>query len=237
MSFDSTAGRATFDKKLGRPQQAKSVLESGDTSDADTREKPHSRFHRSEESVRLATRLQSSATAGQLIVFTGTDEKDGIATVVTQVALAMVQAGVQPVLLIDANVHAPAIHNAFDISIEPGLAQLLEGTVTAEMAIKHVAIADLWVLPAGIRSDDSVGLFSSAAFSAFFSEIKKQFRFVIVNSPPILDHAESLVIAGRSDGVVMVVASGRRTRTDLRRIKEELDGVKAHLLGAVLSQS
>jgi capsular exopolysaccharide synthesis family protein len=190
----------------------------------------------SEDSIRLAARLQACAGDGRLIVFTGSHEKDGVATVATQVALALVQSGVRPVLLIDANLYVPSVHKTFDLTLEPGLAQLLDGTVGAESAIRDLNCDDLWVLPAGSRANDSSSLFSSAAFSEFFGAIRKQFRFVVVSSPPILDHAESVVIAGRSDGVVMVLAAGSRTRADLRRIKDELDGVRAHLLGAVISR-
>jgi len=237
---DAGVGHAALEKRQHNGDQIlelKTLPQNENARDASIPESSSSRFMVSEDSIRLAARLQASAADGQLIVFTGTHEDDGVATVATQVALAMVHAGVRPVLLIDANVHAPSIHKTFDIDIAPGLAQLLEGSSTIESVIHGLGEVDLWILPAGSRAHDSASLFSSAVFSRFFNEIKKQFRFVIVNSPPILDHAESVVIAGRSDGVVMVLAAGARTRTDLRKIKDELDGVKARLLGAVLSKT
>ena len=221
----------------GQSTELKPILESEKTGDAGMSQGSPSRFIISEDSVRLAARLQASAAAGQLIAFIGTHKKDEVATIATEVALAMVHAGVRPVLLIDGNVHTPSIHKTFNVAVAPGLAQFLEGRVNLEEIIQCSGEVDLWVLPAGNPSTNPVSLFSSVLFSALLTEIKKQFRCVIVNSPPILDHAESVIIASRSDGVVMVLAAGARTRTDLRKIKDELDGVKARLIGAVLSKS
>jgi capsular exopolysaccharide synthesis family protein len=235
---DAALGRAGLENRQDNAEQIrqKNPTAQNDLVKPVLNKNSAARFAVSEDSIRLAARLQASAGDGQLILFTGTHEKDGVSTVATQVALALVQSGVRPVLLIDANMYVPSIHKVFNLAPEPGLAQLLKGTVPAGGAVRDLSGDDLWVLPAGGRIKDSASLFSSAAFSEFFAAIRKQFRFVVVSSPPILDHAESVVIAGRSDGVVMVLAAGSRTRADLRRIKDELDGVKAHLLGAVLSR-
>jgi capsular exopolysaccharide synthesis family protein len=193
------------------------------------------KFPLSDDAVRIAIRLTASPHNERRIGFTGTANRDGVTTIAAQVALALVQLQPGPVLLIDANLRKPSLHELFGITREPGLFEVLTGVASLARTARPVGHRNLRVVPSGNDCPDLVGLFSSPAFSASLDSLIGEVGFVLLDMPPVIDCPEASIIASKCDGAIIVMAAGRRTRHQLMRVKQDLESVRAPVLGAVLS--
>jgi Mrp family chromosome partitioning ATPase len=72
--------------------------------------------------------------------------------------------------------------------------------------------------------------------SELLEHLKEQFEFVLIDSPPVLPVTDSVVMATKADGVLLVVRGGEWGRDVVRRALERLDAVRAPLLGVVLNR-
>jgi capsular exopolysaccharide synthesis family protein len=190
-----------------------------------------------DDGIVLGTRLKALlADAQRTLLFTGTAERDGVTTVAIQVALALAQMNEGDVLLVDAALRRPSLHETFDLSPAPGLSDVIVRKATLETAIHVSEFACLSVLPCGHSSVEPTSLLTSSGYADFLEDVRRGFRFILFDSSPVVTFPETALIAPRMDGVVLVAASGRRTRSEIREATQLLNGLRANLLGVALSQ-
>ena len=191
----------------------------------------------SEDAVRLAARLKASFTdSDKMILFTGAVEREGVSTVAAQVAIALAQMDLGPVLLLDANLHAPSLHASFKVEQIPGLSDLIEKKAILEEAIHSTQFSLLSILPVGSTTVNSLSLFSSAGCSLLMEALRERFRFVIIDSSPILKFVDTTLLTSRFDGVVIAIAAGERRQSEVFEVKRILDGLRANIIGIVLCE-
>lgn len=193
-----------------------------------------------EESLQIAARLKTSLSGdgplsgGRVLVFANARDRESVGTVAAQIAIATVKLGQRPVLLVDANRIRPSLGSVFKIREDPGLGEILAGTAMVKEAVRFSCLRGFALLPAG-RADATLG--TPWRTVALIERARKRFKLVVVISPPVLDSAAASVLASQSDGVVLVIAENRRSKSEIAEVKEILDGVKAKIIGAVLSQT
>ena len=108
---------------------------------------------------------------------------------------------------------------------------------TGASGVVSTTTPNLFLLPTGNAVVDFVSLLLSDECTHVMTSLKERFQFVIVNSPPITRYPESAVIASRSDGAVIALTVGKRTRSEVSEIKRALNGLKVPILGAVLCKN
>ncbi len=191
----------------------------------------------SEGALRAAVRLrQGLASGSQVVAFTGVEETDAAASLAAQISLALVQIEQTRVLLVDANVLRPKIHEWMQVPVSPGLCDLVGDSLDIHKAIHPSDVDRLFVLSVGNSAANLVSLFSSLQCEKVFRSLRQQFRYIIVNLPPVLLSPEGLVLASVTDGVVISLAAGRRRRDEVLRMKRELTALKTPILGAILAE-
>ena len=189
----------------------------------------------SEDGIRLGARLRASLTdSDRTLLFTGTAEGDGVTTVATRVARALARMNEGEILLVDGNLRRPRLHEIFEARPVPGLLDVLAGTAPLEASVRPSEIPSLSYLPAGTTDPDPVSLLTSTGFAKLMLELRGLFRFILVDSSPLLQFADTALIAPRTDGVVVVVAAGRRRRGAVREVTQVVGGLRAKLIGVVL---
>ena len=112
------------------------------------------------------------------------------------------------ILLVDANMHRPSIHRFFGIDVENGLAEIIERNADWNEMTKPVRDSNLKLITAGVSDRNPVDLLGSDRFKELVDEWKSQFRYVIFDSPAVLNYVEALSLAAVVDGVVLVVTLG-----------------------------
>lgn len=192
-------------------------------------------FHLSEDGVRLAVRLQGPIGQGmRLLLVTGLRDEDDASTVASQLALVMALMDQGPVLLMDASLRSPTLHEKFHAKRSPGLCEVISGSCSLAGALGATGVPGLSILPAGNADGVLTAQLLSEHSAALFRDVRQQFRLTIVAASPVLLHAQSALLASRTDGVVAVVTAGRARRSEVADVKRLLDGLNARLVGSVL---
>jgi capsular exopolysaccharide synthesis family protein len=193
-------------------------------------------FQISEDAIRLAARLKAALReSDKVLLFTGAVAGEGTSTVAMQVAFAFAQMDVGAVLLLDANLHAPSAHTTFQVPQSPGFTDLIEQQATPDHAIHPTEMSRLYVLPVGSTVVNALALFSALECTALLRTLAQRFRLIVIDSAPVLQSADTTLLVPHTDGVVLVIAAGERRHAEVLEIQRLLEGVKARLLGVVLS--
>lgn len=168
-----------------------------------------------------------------------TSPRDGAGKTLTSINLAIATATepTQTVLLVDADLRAPRIHEEFGFEQGPGLTEyLLDGRPIEEMLF-HPGLGRLIVLPGGRGTEQSAEILTSPRMIALGKELKHRYasRVVIFDLPPVLDRADVLAFSPQLDALLLVVEDGRTSEPDLREALQALKG-SAPILGTVLNK-
>jgi capsular exopolysaccharide synthesis family protein len=191
----------------------------------------------SEDAVRVAARLRTlHAQEHNTIAFTAVGDQDGSSSVAASVAVALAQMGQGGVLLIDANLRSPSLHGTFALPLSPGLAELIAGTAPADGALPASGVPGLDVLPAGDAGGQALPLLISPACADVLSGLRARYAYVLLDTPPLPAAGDAAVIAKHADGVVVALATGRRTHDELDEVRATLAGLAVPLSGVVLTE-
>jgi capsular exopolysaccharide synthesis family protein len=181
-----------------------------------------SRLYRMREGQPLQTVLISSAIPAE-----------GKTVVSTNLAYALVRQRGCRVLLIDADLRSPRVHTLLGAPGAPGLADYLQSSATEFEVTQRGGEEGFCFIPAGNHVTHPSELISSARMKHFLDRVRPAFDWIIIDSPPALPVADSSVLGGLVDGVLLVVrASSTPSEASLRACKELRD---AHILGVVLN--
>jgi capsular exopolysaccharide synthesis family protein len=169
------------------------------------------------------------------LVVTSASLSEGKTIVATNLAIAIAQTG-QRVLLIDADMRRPTLHRMFNLKRDPGLSNLLVGTIKATEVVQGSGIPNLWVLPSGHRPPNPPELLGSQRFKSMLASFAGHFDWVLLDAPPIMPVTDACVLANKTTGVLFVVGAERVSRQVVRRSLEQLGNVEAHVLGGILTR-
>ncbi|MBI2833505.1 MAG: polysaccharide biosynthesis tyrosine autokinase [Acidobacteria bacterium] len=186
-------------------------------------------------SVRTNVLFSSAGEGTKSIVVTSTGPGEGKTLMASNLAVAIAQAG-QRVLLIDADMRRPRIHDLFSIGQEPGLSNLMVGNAKASKAVQKSSVPGLWLLPSGLTPPNPAELLGSQQFKDFLNSLDAHFDWIVIDSPPVMAVTDASVVAHVSSGVLFVIGAEMTSRHAARAAIERLDGVHARFVGAVLNR-
>jgi capsular exopolysaccharide synthesis family protein len=168
-----------------------------------------------------------------------TSPRDGAGKTLTSINLAIATATepTQTVLLVDADLRAPRIHEEFGLEQGPGLTEYLLDARPIEEMLLHPGFGRLIVLPGGRGTEQSAEVLTSPRMTALAKELKHRYasRVVILDLPPVLDRADVLAFSPQLDALLLVVEDGRTSESDLQQALQVLKG-SAPILGTVLNK-
>ena len=181
--------------------------------------------------------LFSSADEGvRTIVVTSAGPGEGKSLFSSNLAVSLAQAG-QRVLLIDADMRRPRVHEIFELLAGAGPLEPARRRLQAERGGPQVTgVPGLWVLPAGMIPPNPAELLGSKRFDEYFATLAEHFDWVIIDSPPVLAVADASILANTASGVVFVVGADQTSRHAARAAIDQLHAVQAHVIGAVLNR-
>jgi polysaccharide biosynthesis transport protein len=137
------------------------------------------------------------------------------------------------VLLVDADLRRPRVHECLRISGTPGLAQVLSGALPATDAmVRFEELPALHVLPSGGPAEDPTELLDSAAARELFALLRQRFELVLVDSPPIGPLADYEELSMLCDATLLVA---RPDTTSRALLYESIQKVGRRLMGVVLN--
>ena len=203
------------------------------------------RYRVSEDAFRLATRLRANLeNSQQLLVFSGDSNRLDTGEICAQVALAMALMQDGRVLYMDACLQEngrprrrPLTRRMFALRQERGLYNLLAGECELNEVLARNQGNGLDVLPAGKAAEGHVAQLLSERCRLQFDALRRDYRYIMVEIPRLLDRADAPILASRSDGAILVASVGRDRRSELQQARQLLEGLNRPLLGVVLYRS
>ncbi len=161
---------------------------------------------------------------------------EGKTSLASHLATSLARSG-QKTLLIDADLRCPAIHRLFDLTLNPGLSELLRGEVTFDEVIVSTAVEELKVITAGKCDPQILRILSQGGLGSLFTRLKEEYDFVIVDSSPILPVADALIIAQQADAVLFSVLADVSRKTKILAAYQRVAALGVKVLGAVVTGS
>lgn len=163
----------------------------------------------------------------RMIVVASPKAGDGRSMVAANLALAFADTS-RWVLLIDTNTQTPALHTAFSVSNDWGLADALREETAIDLydfqhLFKRSAVAGLWVLPTGTGVFDLHTRRAQERLSDLLARARVEFHNVIVDTPPG-PAPEVRMLAGSADGVLLVLRALQTTQRSATQLADHLVG-------------
>jgi capsular exopolysaccharide synthesis family protein len=188
-------------------------------------------------------RLRTTLSFSQLredrraVVLTSARRGEGKTTTAVNFAVACAY-GEQPTLLVDADLRSPQLHTVFGLPNLWGLSGLLRSDgQTLASAVVASDIPYLDVIPAGGLVPNAAELLAQPRMAELLSEARRDYEWIVIDSPPLLPVTDAAVVSRAADGVVLVVDVRRTPLRTARRAVDHLRDVDAPLLGVVLNNA
>ncbi|HMX24155.1 MAG TPA: polysaccharide biosynthesis tyrosine autokinase [Blastocatellia bacterium] len=184
--------------------------------------------------LRTSVLLSSAGNPPKIILVTSSQPGEGKTTTAVNTAISLTQLGAS-VLLIDADLRRPAVHKAFKLSHARGLSNYLSGNAALSDLIVDLPIPNLSLLACGPIPPNPAELVSSERMKEMLRVLSQLYDHIIVDSPPLINVTDPIILSTIVDGTILVVQASRSTRDMLRRSRQELAGVGAKVFGVVLN--
>jgi polysaccharide biosynthesis transport protein len=184
--------------------------------------------------LRTSVLLSAAGQPPRSLLVSSADPGEGKTTVSANLAISLAQLG-QRVLLIDGDLRRPSVHRAFQTGDSLGVVSYLTGQQDWRAAVEKTSLPGLEVLISGPIPPNPAELLSSDRMRTLVQEALEEYKFVVVDSPPLLNVADSRVLATLVEGVVLVVKGGKTPRESVRRALTHVLDVGARVIGAVLN--
>jgi capsular exopolysaccharide synthesis family protein len=237
-SFDDTIKSAEdITRKLGlpclglvpdvRPRSDRPVVSATGSGD----------FGEAIRSLRTSVAFSSEAEGSAVILVTSAQPLEGKTTTACNLAMAMAYGGAK-VLLVDADLRRPSVHNGFGLENRVGLSDVLSGHTPLASAVYRLASPDnLWVMTAGAPPHNPSELLGSKRMEQLIEQMRTgPFEWVIIDTPPVLAVTDASILAREATGVAFVLGSAMTRRRLAERAIETLAIGGPRILGAVLNR-
>ena len=198
---------------------------------------PKSQMSEAFRALRTSILLSQPDHPPQVILVTSALPREGKTTAAANLAVTLAQLG-DRTLLIDADLRKPGVGRLLNMTDGQyaGLSSYLAGASSLELVtVPHTAIPNLVAIPTGPLPPNPADLLSSHKLADALRELRSQYKFIVIDSPPIMAATDAVILSVQADGVLLVVRSGETPKEAFTRAKDLLTSVKCNLLGAVLN--
>ena len=167
------------------------------------------------------------------IVVTSSVPGEGKSTTSGNLAISLAQSG-NKVLLVDCDMRKPSIHKKFKISNMSGTAELLLRKESFE-DVANCYNENLTIITAGKIPPNPSEMLSSRAMTAFIKEMKNEFKYIILDTPPLQAVTDAQVLSTKADGVLLVVRAGSTKKELVSNSVDLINKVHGKVIGTVLN--
>jgi succinoglycan biosynthesis transport protein ExoP len=192
-------------------------------------------FSEAMRGIRTSVIFSSATEGSRTVMVTSTAPSEGKTVVSSNLADALAQAE-QRTLIIDGDMRRPRVHEVFEFAQEPGLSNVLVGTVEAKTTIRKTDNPYLSVMPAGHIPPNPAELLGSPRYRRLLEDLSKDYDWIIVDAPPVMAVTDAAVISNGVGGVLFVIGSEMTPRRTAQTAVEQLKAARAKVIGAVLNR-
>jgi succinoglycan biosynthesis transport protein ExoP len=198
---------------------------------------PKSQMSEAFRALRTALLLSQAGHPPQVILVTSALPREGKTTAAANLAVTLAQLG-DSTLLIDADLRKPGVGRLLNLTSGKyaGLSSYLAGVSSLDLVVvPHPLIPNLAAIPTGPLPPNPADLLSSHKMADAITELRGKYKFIVIDSPPVMVATDAVILSVQTDGVLLVVRSGETPKAAFVRTRELLATVKCNLLGVVLN--
>jgi capsular exopolysaccharide synthesis family protein len=198
---------------------------------------PKSHVAEAFRALRTAILLSQADHPPQVILVTSALPREGKTTAAANLAVTLAQLG-DRTALVDADLRKPGIGRLLNLGggKYAGLSSYLAGVSSLDLVcVPHPTIPNLVAIPTGPLPPNPADLLSSHKFAEAIAELRTKFKFIVIDSPPVMAATDAVILSVQTDGVLLVVRSGETAKEAFTRTRELLNSVKCRILGVVLN--
>ncbi len=200
-----------------------------------TQIRPQSQMAESYRALRTSLLLSNLGAPPKVIMVTSARPQEGKTTTSINTAIVLAQKGVR-VLLIDADLRRPSVHKTLGMGPRSGLSNVLTGSATVQQTITtSPLLPNLLIMTAGTPPPNPAELLASSNMRDLIMELRQQFDHIVIDTPPTLSVTDAVVLSPCADAAILVIRSGQTTKQALRRARDILTQVNAHVAGVLLN--
>ncbi|MEO0348700.1 MAG: polysaccharide biosynthesis tyrosine autokinase [Cyanobacteria bacterium P01_A01_bin.15] len=192
-----------------------------------------SRFLESMRLLQTNLMLTGADRSIQSVILSSSMPEEGKSTVARHLAQTAATMG-KRVLLVDADLRRPTVHERLGLRNDKGLSDFLSGNATgADILQKAMPFLDFYAITAGSIPPDPVRLVSSKRMRLLMKRLEKEFDLIVYDAPPLVGLADATLIAPHTDGLILVSRVNRCDRNVLEHAMDNISFTKIPILGLV----
>jgi len=198
---------------------------------------PKSQMSEAFRALRTSILLSQAEHPPQVILVTSALPREGKTTAAANLAVTLAQLG-DSTVLVDADLRKPGIGRLLNLGSGKyaGLSSYLAGVSSLDLvSVPHPAIPNLVAIPTGPLPPNPADLLSSHKLADAIVELRSKFKFIVIDSPPVMAATDAVILSVQADGVLLVVRSGETPKVAFTRTRDLLTSVKSRILGVVLN--
>jgi succinoglycan biosynthesis transport protein ExoP len=186
------------------------------------------------QTLRTALLFARKNDRGQILLVSGTAPGEGKTTTVVNIAKLLAVSG-ESTVVVDCDLRRANLHHRLSVAREPGLTDFFVKQTDLKDLIQPTKIKNLFVLTAGPLPPNPPAILARENVADFLQQLRRQFRWVIVDSPPLASVTDALLLARHADMTVLVVQHDKVDKKVIKRSLGALRKVTDNVLGAVLN--
>jgi capsular exopolysaccharide synthesis family protein len=198
---------------------------------------PKSQMSEAFRALRTSLLLSQPGRPPQVILVTSALPREGKTTAAANLAVTLAQLG-DSTVLVDADLRKPGVGRLLNLGSGKyaGFSSYLAGVSSLDLVtVPHPDIPNLAAIPTGPLPPNPADLLSSHKLAEAIAELRTKFKFIVIDSPPIMAATDAVILSVQTDGVLLVVRSGDTPKEAFTRTRDLLVSVKCHILGVVLN--
>lgn len=196
---------------------------------------PTSRIAEQFRLVRTNIQYSSENKGISSIMVASADPGEGKSTVAANLAIVFAQQR-HKTLLIDADLRKPSVHFTFRTENKHGLADILMDNVPFRKAVTPTRIPNLSLLTSGSVLSNYPELVSLQEMDDLLKNLKREFDYIIFDTPPILEAADGQIIGNKCDGVIFVLDRGKTRKKKAQMAIQMLENTGSNILGVIVNR-
>jgi succinoglycan biosynthesis transport protein ExoP len=198
---------------------------------------PKSQISEAFRALRTSILLSQANHPPQVILVTSALPREGKTTAAANLAVTLAQLGDRTVI-VDADLRKPGVGRLLNLGggKYAGLSSYLAGVSSLDLVcVPHPTIPNLVAIPTGPLPPNPADLLSSYKLADGIAELRTKFKFIVIDSPPVMAATDAVILSVLTDGVLLVVRSGETPKEAFTRTRDLLNSVKCRILGVVLN--